>query len=881
MKTFILLSLAGAITVAQNQWTQDDILLQESAQQVRLSRDGKLAVWVKGQMDKEKGTAISNLFLRYLDDSTEVQLTRGKDTHGSPRFSPDAKRVAWMSSRKDESATPAAPAAAAAGGEGGGMQVWMINLRGGEPWAVTKLEKGVRSFEFLDNDTLLITAPEDSNLHDQKIKERKDTSNVVDDEKHATPVRLFKFNLKSRNAERVSTNEDRITRVSVSPDAQWAVTAHDRSLHYIYDQKIKPVTFLYNLKSGAAVELFTDGKLRPGQVEWAADSKGFFFSAPYTTHPKYENAAINRLHWFDLASRGASPFPLDWENGLSGGFQVTKDGVIASLAGGARNKAALYRKSADGTSWTRSMIEGEHASGIFGVEANAETNTVLYAFTNASTPRQWYAAQLNGSKLESPKAVTDVNAGLKKKAIAKTEVITWKGAKDETVEGVLYYPHNYEAGKKYALVVMIHGGPHGADFDAFSESWAYPHQLMAQRGAFILKPNYHGSSNYGLPWGESIAGGNYNELEWIDVEKGVDSLIAKGQVDANKLGVMGWSNGSIITIELTTRTTRYKVASAGAGDVNWISDWGNAVFGHAFDDYYIGKTPLEDPALYIKKSPLFRMDKVRTPTIIFFGTEDKQVPTEQGWQHYRALQHLAKTDARFILFPGEAHGPRKYVHQRRKLDEELAWFDRYLFGTFKEENESFKPESPLAAMVKRKANGEVPELVQRGDLHIARFEVTRAQFAAFDASYKAAPGTEQFPATGVAFDKAKAYCEWLSKKSGQKFRLATEEEMSAHLKANKSENTLDAWAGYAVNVDDAKRLASIVEGLGEGALLKPVGSFAGNGEDPIFDLGGNAAEWVVAKDGSGKALGGSADRAADSKSGGDARPDYVGFRVVR
>ena len=112
--------------------------------------------------------------------------------------------------------------------------------------------------------------------------------------------------------------------------------------------------------------------------------------------------------------------------------------------------------------------------------------------------------------------------------------------------------------------------------------------------------------------------------------------------------------------------------------MNWISDWGNAVFGHAFDDYYLGKTPLQDPELYVRKSPLFRMDKVRTPTIIFFGTEDKQVPTEQGWQHYRALQQLGNTDVRFILFPGEAHGPRKFVHQRRKVEEELAWFDKYL-----------------------------------------------------------------------------------------------------------------------------------------------------------------------------------------------------------
>ena len=275
------------------------------------------------------------------------------------------------------------------------------------------------------------------------------------------------------------------------------------------------------------------------------------------------------------------------------------------------------------------------------------------------------------------------------------------------------------------------------------------------------------------------------------------------------------------------------------------------------------------------------MDKVRTPTIIFFGTEDRQVPTEQGWQHYRALQQLGNTDVRFILFPGEPHGPRKLVHQRRKLEEELAWFDKYLFKTATDTNEALKPESPLAAALKLRSLGKLPETVQRGEIDIGRFEITRSQYAAFDASYKFPAGTELYPAGGVSFENAKRYCEWLSKTSGQPFRLGTEEELEKFLKPGKGENTLDAWAGYAVNADDARRLASMVEGLGPGALLKPVGSFPGSGEDPIFDLGGNAAEWVVAKDGTGKALGGSADRPADAKSPSPPRPDYIGFRVVK
>jgi formylglycine-generating enzyme required for sulfatase activity len=275
------------------------------------------------------------------------------------------------------------------------------------------------------------------------------------------------------------------------------------------------------------------------------------------------------------------------------------------------------------------------------------------------------------------------------------------------------------------------------------------------------------------------------------------------------------------------------------------------------------------------------MDKVRTPTIIFFGTVDRQVPTEQGWQHFRALQHYGKTDVRFILFPGEAHSPRKLAHQRRKMEEELAWFDKYLFDTVKPSEEWLKPESPLAVALKAKSAGGPPETAERGKLHIARFEVTRAEYAAFDPGYKFAPGTDRYPATGVSFEDAKRYCEWLSKSTGIKYRLGTEEEMEKFLKAGKGENTLDQWAGYTVNADDAAKLAPSVNQLGPGALLKPVGSFAGTGDDPLFDLGGNAAEWVVTKDGKGKALGGSADRPADAKSQSPPTPAYIGFRVVK
>jgi dipeptidyl aminopeptidase/acylaminoacyl peptidase len=878
-----------------SKWTVEDVIMEETASQFEISPDGRWVVWVKTVGDKEKNVRVSNLMLSALTEKKEIQLTRGKEKHSRPRWSPNGQLIAFISTRpapKEESSPPAdekdEPRA----------QLWLINPFGGEPWHLTDSERSVTSFEWADDDTIIFAAQEDPSLYERKLKEDKDASIVVEDEPHEPPVRLFKVAVKSKQVTRLTDNDDWIQAVVVSPGGRHAVALHNRSLRYTYDQQIKPVTFLYDLKSGERRQLFADGRINPVEIRWTRDSQGFYVSSAFSSHPVYLMATITLMYYYDLTSGATTQVNLDWENGISLGYEVTNDGFLASLANGARPRLARYMRQVDGKMWARTWIEGEHAAHVFGAAISKDDKTIVYNFSTASTPTQWYHAKLNDTTISEPTQLTDLNPNYKKRTIAKTEVVRWKGARDEEIEGILYYPHHYQPGKQYPLVLMIHGGPAGADYDMWDESWGNAQNLMNQRGAFVLKPNYHGSSDYGLAFVESIGGGNYYDLEIVDIEKGVDYLIERGLADPERLGALGWSNGSILTIGLTTTTTRYKVASAGAGDVDWTSDWGNCEFGAAFDNYYLGASPLDNPELYIKKSPFFRLESVKTPTIIFFGTEDKAVPTQQGWMHYRALQQLGQTDARFILFPGEPHSLRKLAHQRRKLEEELAWFDKYLFKTVTVKNEAVKPDSPLGVALTLKSVRRVgqkyglleksvliPETVKHGNVELGRFEVTRAQYAAFDKNYAVPPGQENYPASGIGFAQAKAYCEWLSQLTGQTYRLGSEAEMKAIYEAVKAdENTLDYWAGYQVNPDDAERLSSELKKLdGLAPLLKPAGSFKPlSRDDLIFDLGGNVAEWVIAEAGSGRLMGGSADTPADAKLRQRApAPEYIGFRIVK
>ncbi len=899
------LLLAGGLLYAQTgenksaKWQVDDLVLHESASQFDISPDGKWAVWVKRSADKDKDGHVSNLILSALTEKKEIELTRGAEHDNSnPKWSPNGQLITFVSTRPVPKAKAAGPV------EGPKPQLWLFNPFGGEPWNLTSFERGVSNYQWLDDDTILFAAAEDATHYELALKEKKDASIVVEDEAHAPPVRLFKFSLNDKKVTRLSSNNDWVQAFEISRDRTKVLAIHNRSLRYTYDQQVKPAVFLHDLKAGTSRMLFADGKLLVEAITAARDAEGFYLTTAYTTHPKYVNAAISLLYYFDPASDKAAPINLEWENGLASGPQGTPDGFVALLANGARHRLARFVRA--GENWRRVWIEGEHASNTFGLRTGPDGRTLLYQYSTASTPAQWYRASLESSQVRTAVQLTTLNSHLNNRVKAKAEVVRWKGANDEEIEGLLYYPHNYEAGKKYPLMLMIHGGPYGADFDAWADNWAYPTNLICERGAFVLKPNYHGSSNYGLKFGESIAG-KYYELEVPDIEKGVDSLIAKGLVDANRLGTMGWSNGSILSIALTTfgpTPRKYKVLGAGAGDVEWTSDWGNAHFGASFDNYYFGKSPLDDPQLYIQKSPFFKLDKVRVPTIIFFGTQDTNVPTQQGWLHYRALQQEGETPVRFILFPGEPHSLQKLSHQRRKLEEELAWYDKHFFHTGQPENEAFKKDSPLALVFKHaefKKSGAlygelvggklVPETVKYGDLkfEIGRFELTRAQFAAFDANYKFDVGTENYPANGVSFEQAQTYCVWLSKLTGQSYRLAAVDEVaSLYESAKAGENTLDYWAGYKVNPDDAAKLQLKLRQLAEklpGAapLLKAVGSFKGLGEDElIFDLGGNVAEWALGKDGKGVAIGGSADQPQDEKrTQRMPSPSYIGIRVVK
>ncbi|MCB1044517.1 MAG: prolyl oligopeptidase family serine peptidase [Acidobacteria bacterium] len=858
-------------------WTVNDMIQAESASSFAISHDETRAVYVKSAFDSEKNAFVDHLFVVDLASGQTHQLTRGEISCTAPSWSLDDRQIAFLSAREQS-------------GEPNGPQLWILPLQGGEPWPLTTEKRAIQNYQWTGPSRVFLLKQEDIGFHETQQKENKDQGKAIDDLTHEAPVRIYTLDTETKKIARITSNTDRIESFAASNDGATMVTVHEQSASFEYDQAKPPQIMLHRQGQDPVVLFERRDKILPFSYFFTPNGKRLFVQVERSDDSRYFFATVSELYEVDLATGIEMPVSIDWDRGLFRSPSFTDQGFITLLADGVHPKLARYDFDKKGP-LLRKMIETPHQGQIQAAIVAPSGLNVIYAHSSASLPTQWYTASLKKSKLYDARSITDLNPSFNDKQAAQTEVVRWQGHKDEWIEGMLYYPAGYELGKRYPLVVMIHGGPASLDLDAWSDRWAYPHQLYTQRGAFILKPNYHGSSGYGLAFASSIAHGSYYDWEVPDIEAGVDWLISKGLVDEGHLGVMGWSNGAILTTAITVHSQRYLAASAGAGDVDWASDWGNCAFGASFDNYYFGGTPIDSPDNYRLKSPFYRLNEVTTPTLIFHGDQDTAVPTQQGWLHFRGLQQTSKTPVRFVLFPGEPHGLQQNGHRKRKVEEELAWFDTYLFKTGPDRSPPIKENTPLDLIVKSQSfeqvNGAygklekgllIPETVTHDRVQIGRFEITKRQFAAFDSDYSCPAGEENMPANDITAAEATAYCAWLSELTSQHYRLPKHDEVQAYQEPGG--NILDYWAGYALNPEDARSLQDHLAKQPQGvSLIKPVGQFKPNA-DGAFDLDGNLAEWVT--DGSAtKAMGGCAILAAsESKHGIQAPLSYCGFRVV-
>ncbi|MEO0895634.1 MAG: prolyl oligopeptidase family serine peptidase [Bacteroidota bacterium] len=888
---FITLSFGQSTTESKTKkWTPEHIINTEYARSVSISPDNQSVVWTKRKGDKKADRFKSGIYLTRLNMKKaglprSFQMTRFKESDYSPFFSRNGENIYFLSSREK------------------GKKLWKMSMLGGEPMLVKEFKNGISNIQWNSDSSFLYSSNDGKSLYQQEKAKAKDNVIVVEDSVHWTKNRLYEYDMKRKTSRRITSDKYPVSSYKVSKNGRWLIYVLNRSRHYASDGLPKRVYYLQNLATGSKKQIL-QGLQEPGNFQFTEDGKGFYFVTQLSSDPEWNGAGVGSLRYFDLERSQMSTVDLQHEWAMEGSYYVVDNDVLVSLANGATNILAFYQK--DGDTWKKHVPDfGDKQDHLGVLDISDDFSKVVYNHSTASQLPKYYIADLKvkGGKLsfEKEEELLRLNKNLASLPIVKSEVMKWKGYNNEEVDGILYYPENYVAGKRYPLILSIHGGPAGTDRDTWSERWSTYPQILAQKGAFVLKPNYHGSSNHGQKFVESIKG-HYYDLEMEDITKGLEVLNEQGKIDMDQLGVMGWSNGAILTTMLTVRyPDMFKVAAPGAGDVNWTSDFGTCRFGVTFDQSYFGGAPWDDVdgktynEAYITKSPLFELEKVKTPTIIFHGSEDRAVPRDQGWEYYRALQQAGKTQVRFLWFPGQPHGLGKITHQLRKMNEEIAWIDQHLFKKAPEKNEAFKKDSPLAMLLaKEKAaryghlygknlKGKlIPETVKADSMEIGRFEVTNAQFKAYYPRFLFAKGQENYPAV-VSYEQAKAYISWLNKRTGETYRLPNEKESKMlHKKAMAvaaKENTLNFWAGYDITPEDLDILEPKLEAI-NGSLFQEVGMHKATkiGEAEIFDLGGNVAEMNAEGDSYGF---GAYDYVDKNQPEASAKGDKLGFRVIK
>jgi dipeptidyl aminopeptidase/acylaminoacyl peptidase len=374
-----------------------------------------------------------------------------------------------------------------------------------------------------------------------------------------------------------------------------------------------------------------------------------------------------------VPARGGTPRSITDRFDENPGFVAwTGDGIYFS--GLQKTAAHLFRVDPAGSGIVRVTGPDNLMAGGFTFTRDGRR----MAFT-ASSPTALNEVFVSDVRTFSPRMLTAMSDQARPFALGTREVISWTSTDGTPIEGVLIKPADFDPSKRHPLLCIIHGGPTGVDRPALlaPDARYYPSDIWVGRGALVLKVNYRGSAGYGEKF-RQLNVRNLGVGDAWDVLSGIDHLIAKGWVDREKVGCMGWSQGGYISAFLTSSTDRFKAISVGAGISNWATYYYNTDI-TPFTIQYLGDDPIDDPEVYQKTSPMSYIKKARTPTLIQHGELDRRVPIANAYELRQGLEDRGvKTE--MIVYKGFGHGISKPRAMRAVMHHNLAWFNHYLWG---------------------------------------------------------------------------------------------------------------------------------------------------------------------------------------------------------
>jgi len=305
-------------------------------------------------------------------------------------------------------------------------------------------------------------------------------------------------------------------------------------------------------------------------------------------------------------------------------------------------------------------------------------------FYTLSTPMRiddLFVTDRSGGK--QPVQLTHLNDPLLTKLnLTEPEEISYKSFDAKTIQAWVQKPPGFNSGKKYPLILNIHGGPH----TAYGYLFFHEFQWMAAKGYIVLFPNPRGSTTYGQDFGNVIQY-HYPGDDYKDLMAGVDELIKRGYIDEKKLGVTGGSGGGLLTNWVVGHTTRFAAAVAQRDIASWAHWWYTADF-TLFQPNWFKGPPFDEEEDFKARSPITYIKNVTTPMMFILGEADYRTPPGAGGEEmFRALK-FRKIPTVMVRFPNESHELSRSGqpwHRIERLEHIVGWFDKWLMGVSKPE----------------------------------------------------------------------------------------------------------------------------------------------------------------------------------------------------
>jgi len=676
----------------------EDIYNIRTLGKAELSSDGKYLAYLVQSIDGKKDKPCTDIFLTCTDTRQTRRLTSSGDIN-SVSFSPQGQHLAFTSRRS------------------GKEQIWIMSMQGGEAWQLPT-PQAVKTFQWDPNGRRIFYsakvfskprnwspypgAPVGDGQRLEKLAKQNQTDGNEEPKNKARVITSFKYradgtgylgDMRSHifeipvpqqpplqpvqaQSRQITQGDWDYTDFSPSPDGKYFVAAGSHSSKP--ELAGKSDLWLYEVDTGHCHQLYA----APGpsfSPSWSPQGKHIAFRGHDLSCGRSTTAHLWLLDVDQFFSQDKQPLgpqdlipvtqPLDRPAGAYAGAELRLAGGKTMFWSGEelyflmtdRGVPGIYKTDCTGKV-SPVLVDKERAiTSIHGIG-----DTLAYT---ASAPDQLEELYINigGQERQIPSLNKEFLEGIE---MGRWEHMPYQSDDGQGVDGWVIYPTNYQPGQKYPLLLLIHGGPHGA----YGPAFMYIGQQFAGRGYLVLYTNPRGSESYGQEFACCIDK-NWGDRDYADIMAGVDALVAKGIVHEDNIFAHGWSYGGYMSCWLATQTDKFKAICAGASVTNLLSDYGTSDITMS-DEWEYGGQPWRDAEHLLRHSPLNHVENVTTPLLLLHGEKDMRCPASQTEEFYIALQRLGK-EAVMVRYPDEFHSLRRPHHRVDRYQRLLAWFEHH------------------------------------------------------------------------------------------------------------------------------------------------------------------------------------------------------------